>query len=106
MNAQERSAGKRQARVSGKSPGTDEVDSDVSPEIARMATSQAAHRAAHRYSMIAAAAFRRAEDRGFAPGHELEDWLNAALEVEAAERLSVLCPCDAITPEERTDWRV
>jgi hypothetical protein len=33
-----------------------------------------------RYAMIADAAYFRAEQRGFIPGHELEDWL-------AAERL-------------------
>jgi hypothetical protein len=32
--------------------------------------------------MIAAAAFQRAEKRGFAPGHEIEDWLEAEKEVK------------------------
>lgn len=31
--------------------------------------------------MIAAAAYIRAEKRGFAPGHELEDWLAAEREI-------------------------
>jgi hypothetical protein len=44
--------------------------------------------------MIAIAAYRRAQLRGFAPGHELEDWLDAELEVEAVRRSSVLCPPD------------
>jgi hypothetical protein len=32
--------------------------------------------------MIAAAAYQRAEKRGFAPGHEIEDWLEAEKEVK------------------------
>jgi hypothetical protein len=31
--------------------------------------------------MIANAAYLRAEKRGFAPGHELEDWLEAEAEI-------------------------
>ena len=34
-----------------------------------------------RDGMIAVAAYYRAERRGFAPGHELEDWLAAAAEI-------------------------
>ena len=33
-------------------------------------------------AMIAEAAYCRAERRGFEPGHELEDWLRAEVEVE------------------------
>ena len=36
-----------------------------------------------RYEMIAHAAYLRAEQRGFAPGQELDDWLDAAAEVDA-----------------------
>ena len=32
---------------------------------------------------IAKAAYQRAERRGFAPGHELEDWLAAEAQVKA-----------------------
>lgn len=35
-----------------------------------------------RRDMIEQAAYRRAEQRGFAPGHELEDWLAAEIEVD------------------------
>ncbi len=35
-----------------------------------------------RHCMIATAAYYRAAHRGFAPGHELEDWLEAETEVE------------------------
>ena len=34
-------------------------------------------------SMIATAAYYRAAQRGFEPGHELEDWLQAELSVRA-----------------------
>ncbi|HZP87034.1 MAG TPA: DUF2934 domain-containing protein [Burkholderiales bacterium] len=34
-----------------------------------------------RERMIAEAAYYRAEKRGFAPGHELEDWLEAEAEL-------------------------
>lgn len=36
-----------------------------------------------RLRMIAEAAYYRAEQRGFAPGRELEDWLAAEIDVEA-----------------------
>jgi hypothetical protein len=35
-----------------------------------------------RQSMIARAAYLRAERRNFAPGHELEDWLAAEAEID------------------------
>lgn len=36
-----------------------------------------------RAALIAEAAFFRAEKRGFAPGHETEDWLAAEAEIDA-----------------------
>lgn len=39
-----------------------------------------------RAEMIAARAYYRAERRGFAPGHELGDWLEAEREVDAMLR--------------------
>lgn len=36
-----------------------------------------------RVALIAEAAYFRAEKRGFAPGHEAEDWLAAEAEVDA-----------------------
>lgn len=35
-----------------------------------------------RYRMIAEAAYFRAEQRGFAPGYELADWLAAEIDVD------------------------
>jgi hypothetical protein len=37
-----------------------------------------------REQMIAEAAYYRAEQRGFAPGHEMADWLLAEADVERA----------------------
>ena len=39
---------------------------------------------ARRRAMIAEAAYYRAERRGFEPGHELEDWLQAEAEIARA----------------------
>ena len=36
-----------------------------------------------RYERIAEAAYLRAEQRGFEPGHEIEDWLAAEKEIDA-----------------------
>ena len=36
-----------------------------------------------RHAMIAESAYYRAQRRGFAPGHELEDWLQAEAELAA-----------------------
>jgi len=36
-----------------------------------------------RLRLIAEAAYYRAEQRGFAPGRELEDWLAAEIEIDA-----------------------
>ena len=35
------------------------------------------------YRMIATAAYRRAEQRGFEPGHELDDWVAAEAEIKS-----------------------
>lgn len=40
-------------------------------------------------SMIAEAAYYRAEKRGFAPGLELEDWLAAEMEIDSLTRATV-----------------
>ena len=41
-----------------------------------------------RHAVIAEKAYLRSERRGFAPGHETEDWLAAEAEVEALLRIS------------------
>lgn len=42
-----------------------------------------------RRALIAEAAYFRAERRGFAPGHESEDWLAAEVEVDTALTVGV-----------------
>jgi hypothetical protein len=39
---------------------------------------------AERLKRIAEAAYRRAQQRNFEPGHDLEDWFEAEKEVDAA----------------------
>jgi hypothetical protein len=41
---------------------------------------------ASRHAMIAEAAYYRAQRRGFAPGHELEDWLAAEAQLAGPAR--------------------
>ncbi|HEX4618093.1 MAG TPA: DUF2934 domain-containing protein [Steroidobacteraceae bacterium] len=48
---------------------------------------RAAISADDRRAMIAEAAYLRSEGRGFAPGHETEDWLAAEIEVDALLRI-------------------
>jgi len=45
-----------------------------------------------RHDIIAQAAYFRAEQRGFEPGHELEDWLAAEAEVDAALAIGLPSP--------------
>lgn len=56
------------------------------PKATRVAPGKSPPRAAvsgeDRRAMIAEAAYLRAERRGFAPGHETEDWLAAEVEVD------------------------
>lgn len=59
-------------------------------EIVRMAAAEAASRAIERREMIAAAAYFRAQKRGFDPGHELEDWFTAEAEFARAQQLETL----------------
>jgi hypothetical protein len=76
------------------------VQSTVTPRATRTATRTAPPKARPvppalidqelRRSMIAQAAYYRAEQRGFEPGHEAEDWLAAEGEVDAALMLGAL----------------
>lgn len=51
------------------------------PNLDDMAHEIADARDTMRHRLIEAAAYRRAAERNFAPGHELEDWLTAEQEV-------------------------
>ncbi len=58
-------------------------DSGRSTRAARQPTPSAASDDCPREQMIAEAAYFRAEQRGFAPGNEMSDWLQAEVDVEA-----------------------
>jgi hypothetical protein len=61
-------------------------------QIVRMAAAEAISRAHQRRSIIAEAAYFRAEKRGFVLGHEMEDWLAAEIEVANVLQLVTLAP--------------
>jgi len=50
-------------------------------DVIRMVTTQIAAYKAEHHARITTAAYFRAMQRGFEPGHELEDWLAAEAEV-------------------------
>ena len=56
----------RKKSTSPSKPGTSSID--ITPE--------------ERWKMIAGAAYHKAEKRGFAPGHELQDWAEAEKEID------------------------
>lgn len=57
-------------------------------DVATIAAAEAASRAAERRDMVATAAYFLAERRGFEPGHDVDDWLIAELQVAHARQLS------------------
>jgi hypothetical protein len=62
-------------------PSGSEVRSEAARPLTQVAPSQESTADAALFSMIAEAAYYRAEQRGFAPGGEFEDWLAAEAEV-------------------------
>nr|WP_298726205.1 DUF2934 domain-containing protein [uncultured Steroidobacter sp.] len=50
-----------------------------------------------RWSRIARRAYELAQQRGFAPGAELSDWLQAEKEIDAADRQAQAAPENQIT---------
>lgn len=53
----------------------------ASRKTAQSGTKSASGKIEDLYSHIAAAAYYKAESRGFEPGYELDDWLNAEIEL-------------------------
>jgi hypothetical protein len=64
------------ADAAGIEPAKIPVNSDVANSVLTGVSEE------ERYQLIAKAAYHRAEQRSFAPGHELEDWLTAEAEIE------------------------
>lgn len=62
--------------------------------VEQRARMQIAARAAERHVAIAREAYCRAEQRGFAPGHELDDWLAAEARVDADGSIEVIGAVD------------
>lgn len=58
-------------------------DEPVSASLPDVTLSGKPQPLADREARIAQAAYRRAEQRGFYPGHEVEDWLAAEKEIDA-----------------------
>jgi len=78
--------------LSGQSVSENRIEADtllpvtaaatVSQDPSPFSRQHAGDTASVRHERIAKAAYRRAESRGFAPGHEIEDWLAAEREVD------------------------
>jgi hypothetical protein len=56
------------------------------PDVVHTDVQQAPESHQTRWSRIARRAYELAQQRGFAPGAELSDWLRAEKEIDAAER--------------------
>jgi hypothetical protein len=56
--------------------------STLTTSITKSALHVTPHSSDDHHAMLADAAYRRAEQRGFEPGHELDDWLAAEMELE------------------------
>ena len=69
-------ARQKTAPVPPPAPARNEINNPRTRSIKAHVTSQ------EREQMIATTAYLRAEQRGFASGHELEDWLQAEAEVD------------------------
>lgn len=60
----------------------------TSPKTRKSVESSPAPDALQRTACIAAAAYFKAEERGFAPGGELDDWLAAEVEFDSSKEMS------------------
>jgi hypothetical protein len=76
------SAPKRKSRAALKLNGA-AGQPQVPADIVAMAKAQADAQNAVRHALIEQAAYFLAQQRDFAPGHELDDWLGAEAEVDA-----------------------
>lgn len=96
MNAREQKdtakqgAKRRVAGTHGSNGGIRNAAHDI--DIVRMATAHIEARKVDHHARIAAAAYFRALQRDFEPGHELEDWLAAEAEVANSVLLTQLSP--------------
>lgn len=89
MNVQAQKSPRRTRRQAAAADGA-VANAREDADIAQLAAAEAEARAADHQVKVALAAYFIAEKRGFEPGHELEDWLAAELEIDKAEPPSVL----------------
>lgn len=83
---------RKQPKTKAKKPDSAASAKSPNPKVARSKASAGSTVTARadiedlgelRIAMIARAAYLRAEQRGFEPGKELDDWLAAAAEIDA-----------------------
>jgi len=72
----------RLAEAEGRRSATVAVDWQVCEPYSLVSARPAAFMKAQRHVSIAEAAYFLAQKRGFAPGHELDDWLRAEQQVD------------------------
>ena len=63
-------------------PPTDSAKPGIIADLASRAATEPAVEPEAKWLMIAEAAYYSAEKRGFEPGHELEDWLEAEARID------------------------
>ena len=76
-------AAKQAAQVVARKPETVQPKPRKSVSEVQRANSHTELTPEELYRMIATAAYRRAEQRGFEPGHELDDWVAAEAEIKS-----------------------
>ena len=81
--AEKRTTSGTTKKAAGKTAATPRKTPAKSSTAATRTRPAAAVTAEQRWRMIADAAFYRAERRGFSPGGEVNDWLEAEAEIEA-----------------------
>ena len=81
MKARRETSPKKSTSRKSANRGTDRTSARSAP-AAEPDSSRVKVDAATRYNLIARAAYLRAEQRGFAPGGETQDWLEAEAEIE------------------------
>jgi hypothetical protein len=67
------------------------------PDVVHTHVQQAPESSQTRWSRISRRAYQLAQQRGFAPGAELSDWLQAEKEIDAAEQQRQAAPEHQIT---------
>jgi hypothetical protein len=75
------------------------ADARRDPDVAQLASAEAEARIADHEVKVALAAYFIAQKRGFAPGHELDDWLAAEAQVAAADEPRLVKPVEAVKVE-------